>query len=174
MTTTKKNEDDLKERRRKNDYHKKIEDDLNWQKQQPPQKLTQLKESTLMGCDIIVRRGGGQILYSEGDKHTNSGGGGDNNISCLSLTCLRVGIGYSTYVVEKQRIKQTFPLAPMRVLAPESSLAGPSPLPPIDMSGNFPAAMSAESPSNISPNHSEIQNPRTSLENPPLVPQKVS
>ena len=49
-----------------------------------------------------------------------------------------------------------FPLTPMGVLAPESAHARPSAQPPIDTSGNFPAHMSAESPSNISPNPSEV------------------
>ena len=39
----------------------------------------------------------------------------------------------------------------MGVLAPGSAHARPSARPPIDTSGNFPAHMSAESPSNISP-----------------------
>ena len=43
-------------------------------------------------------------------------------------------------------------------LAPGSTHARPSARPPIDMSGNFPAHVSpvAESPSNISPNTSEV------------------
>ena len=49
-----------------------------------------------------------------------------------------------------------FPLAMMGVLAPGSAHARPSARPPIDTSGNFPAHMSAESPSNISPNPSEV------------------
>ena len=44
----------------------------------------------------------------------------------------------------------------MGVLAPVSALAGPSAQPPLDVSGNFPAGMSAESPSNISPKSSEV------------------
>ena len=44
----------------------------------------------------------------------------------------------------------------MGVLAPWSAHARPSAMPPIDVSGNFPAHMSAESPSNISPNPSEV------------------
>ena len=44
----------------------------------------------------------------------------------------------------------------MGVLAPVSAHAGPSAQPPIDTSGNFPARVSAESPSNISPNPSEV------------------
>ena len=42
------------------------------------------------------------------------------------------------------------------VLAPGSAHAGPSARPPINMSGNFPAHVSAESPSNISPNPTEV------------------
>lgn len=44
-----------------------------------------------------------------------------------------------------------FPLGSMRVLAPGSAHARSSARPPIDTSGNFPAQVSAESPSNISP-----------------------
>ena len=44
----------------------------------------------------------------------------------------------------------------MGVLAPGSAHARPSARPPIDTSGNFPAHVSAESPSNISPNPSEV------------------
>ena len=47
-------------------------------------------------------------------------------------------------------------LAPMGVLAPVSAHAGPSAQPPIGTSINFPARVSAESPSNISPNPSEV------------------
>ena len=61
-----------------------------------------------------------------------------------------------------------FPLMPMGVLAPWSVHARPSAQPPIDMSGNFPAHVSAESPSKISPNPSEVmsevQNSKTILE----------
>ena len=49
-----------------------------------------------------------------------------------------------------------FPLAPMGVLAPVSVHARPSAQPPIDTSEKFPAHVSAESPSNISPNPSEV------------------
>ena len=49
-----------------------------------------------------------------------------------------------------------FPLTPMGVLAPVSAHAGPSAQPPIDVSGNFPAHVSAELPSNIFPNPSEV------------------
>ena len=47
-------------------------------------------------------------------------------------------------------------LAPMGVLAPVSAHAGPSAQPPIGTSINFPARVSAESPSIISPNPSEV------------------
>ena len=49
-----------------------------------------------------------------------------------------------------------YPLAPMGVLAPGSAHAIPSAQPPIDTSGKFPAHMSAESSSNISPNPFEV------------------
>jgi hypothetical protein len=48
------------------------------------------------------------------------------------------------------------PLTPMGVLAPGSAHARPSALPPIDVSRNFPAHVSAESASNISSNPSEV------------------
>ena len=51
---------------------------------------------------------------------------------------------------------EKFPLTLMGFLAPGSAHARPSAQPPIDMSVNFPAHMSAESPSNISPNPSEV------------------
>ena len=41
-------------------------------------------------------------------------------------------------------------IAPMGVLAPGSAYTRPSAQPPIDMSGNFPAHVSAESPSKFS------------------------
>ena len=44
----------------------------------------------------------------------------------------------------------------MGVLAPMSAHVGPSAQPPIDVSGNFPAHVSAELPSNISPNLLEV------------------
>ena len=49
-----------------------------------------------------------------------------------------------------------FSLTPMGVLAPGSAHTRPSAQPPIDMSRNFPAHVSAKSPSNISPNPSEV------------------
>ena len=39
-----------------------------------------------------------------------------------------------------------FPLTPMGVLAPRSAQARPSAQPPIAVSGNFPARVSAKSP----------------------------
>ena len=45
-----------------------------------------------------------------------------------------------------------FPLAHMGVLTPRSAQIQPSAQPPIDTSGNFSPHVSAESPSNISPN----------------------
>ena len=59
----------------------------------------------------------------------------------------------SYYKFRKQMI---FPLAPMGVLALGSAHARPSARPPINTSRNFPAHMSAESPSNITPNPSEV------------------
>ena len=44
----------------------------------------------------------------------------------------------------------------MRVLAPVFAHVGPSAQPPIDVSGNFPACVSAELPSNIFPNPSKV------------------
>ena len=58
--------------------------------------------------------------------------------------------------MEYVNIMIKFTQAPMGVLAPGSAHARPSAQPPIDTSGNFPAHMSAESPSNISPNLSEV------------------
>ena len=49
-----------------------------------------------------------------------------------------------------------FPLTPMGALAPVSAHVGPSTQPHINMSGNFPAHASAELPSNIFPNPSEV------------------
>ena len=73
---------------------------------------------------------------------------------------------YADYCQEE--IMEKFPLAPMGVLAPGSAQARPSARPPIDTSGNFPAHVSAESPSNISPNPLEVypkfRNPRTNFE----------
>ena len=48
------------------------------------------------------------------------------------------------------------PLAPMGDLTPGSAYARTSARPPIDTSGNFQAHMSAELPSNIFPNPSEV------------------
>ena len=59
-----------------------------------------------------------------------------------STTCL--------YKFLDEKIFQKFPLTPIGVLAPGSRHARPSAQPPIDMSGNFPAHVSAESPSKFS------------------------
>ena len=59
---------------------------------------------------------------------------------------------------------QKFPLAPMGVLAPGSAHARPSGQPPIDMSGNFSAHVSAESPSKFS------KIPKKKLKNAPRGP----
>ena len=48
------------------------------------------------------------------------------------------------------------PLAPRGVLDPVSAHAGPSAQPPLGTSGIFPAYVSAELPSNISANPSEV------------------
>ena len=53
----------------------------------------------------------------------------------------------------------------MGVLAAVSAHAGPSAQPPIGTSGNFPAHVSAESPSNISPNPSEVISKVSGLSN---------
>ena len=60
-----------------------------------------------------------------------------------------------TYLGEPKKDNK-FPLAPMGVLTPGSAHARPSAQPPIYVSRNFPAHMSAESPSNISPNPLEV------------------
>ena len=59
----------------------------------------------------------------------------------------------------------------MGVLAPLLHTLDGSAHSPIDMSGNFPAHVSAESPSNIS--YLKFQNPWTTFENTPLVRLKV-
>jgi hypothetical protein len=78
-----------------------------------------------------------------------------------------VGVG----VVERRRKLSC------RVLAPGSAHARPSDRPPIDIRRNFLAHMSAESPSNISPNpqksYPKFRNPRTTFENTPLYPPNI-
>ena len=63
-----------------------------------------------------------------------------------------------TYFPEEnlQYINIDIPLVPMGVLAPGSAHVGPSAQPPIGISGIIAAGMSAESPSNISPNSLEV------------------
>ena len=58
---------------------------------------------------------------------------------------------------ERERERKKFPLTPMGVLAPGSAHARPSAQPPIDVSGNFPAPVSAKWPSNISPSPSKVE-----------------
>ena len=53
-----------------------------------------------------------------------------------------------------RNLVEKFPLTPMGVLA--HRLLTRSLVPPMSMSGNFQAHMSAESPSNISPNPEEV------------------
>ena len=55
-----------------------------------------------------------------------------------------------------QLVAKKIPLAPRGVLAPVSVHAGPSAQPPLGTSGIFLAYVSAELPSNISPNPSEV------------------
>ena len=57
----------------------------------------------------------------------------------------------------------------MGVLAPVSVHAGPSAQPPINTSGNFPARVSAELPSNISPNPLEVISEVSELYNKPFL-----
>jgi hypothetical protein len=78
--------------------------------------------------------------------------------------------------------KKEYPLGPMGVLATGSAHPRPSSQPPIETSGNFPAEVSAESPSNISPNanrtpqksHPKFWNPRTTFGNIPHRPPNHS
>jgi hypothetical protein len=53
-------------------------------------------------------------------------------------------------------MQREFPPTPMGVLAPGSAHMRPLAQTPIDMSKKFPVHVSAESPSNISPNPSEV------------------
>ena len=57
----------------------------------------------------------------------------------------------------------------MGVLAPMSAHAGHSARTPIDTSGNFPLHVSVESPSNISPNPSELVSEVSELYNKPFL-----
>ena len=75
---------------------------------------------------------------------------------CDSSQCLDIGHGNNNCRCYHCYRQVKFPLAPMGVLAPGSAQVRPSARLPIDTSGNFPAHMSAESPSNISPNPSEV------------------
>ena len=66
----------------------------------------------------------------------------------------------------------------MGVLALGSAHARPSARAPINMNGNFQVHVSAESPSNMSPNPSEVVSkvlePQETFENTPLCPPKNS
>jgi hypothetical protein len=65
---------------------------------------------------------------------------------------------------------------PMGILAPGSSHARPSAAPPpINMCGNFPALVSAEtSPPTHQKSYSKFRNPKTTFENTPLCPPKYT
>jgi hypothetical protein len=58
--------------------------------------------------------------------------------------------------VSMKKKEDKFLLAPMRFLTPGYADTKPTAQSPIDTSGNFPVHVSAESPSNISPNPSEV------------------
>jgi hypothetical protein len=59
----------------------------------------------------------------------------------------------------KEKERKKFLLAPMGALTPGSVHARPSARPPINTSGNLPAHMSSESPSNTSEVISEVSEP---------------
>jgi hypothetical protein len=61
----------------------------------------------------------------------------------------------------------------MGVLAPRLRTLDVSARPPIDMSGNFPAHVYAESPLNISPNLSEVISGVSEPKYPPCPPKYV-
>ena len=64
--------------------------------------------------------------------------------------------GWQPFLGEKYVEEKEIPLTPMVILAPVTMHAGPSAQPLIDVSRSFLACLSAESPSNISPNFSEV------------------
>ena len=90
------------------------------------------------------------------------------NLKCPAFALLLLFSGRTNYVLKfKKSISHLrieirhgciweFLLTPMGVLAPGSAHARPSAQPPIDVSGNFPPHVSAESPSYISPNCLEL------------------
>ena len=78
----------------------------------------------------------------------------ESNLSSLHLTpFIYISKWFFTGQIDQLA---KFPLTLMGALAPGSAHARPSGQPPIDVSGNFPAHVSAESPSNVSPNPSEV------------------
>ena len=75
----------------------------------------------------------------------------------LSLSLVELTLSLFVFTKEiPPKYKEKFPLTPMGVLAPGSAHVGPFIQPPIDVSENFPAHMSTESPSNIFPNPLEV------------------
>ena len=74
----------------------------------------------------------------------------ENNLLQYYVTDTEQFVAENKMVINKKKTKIKFPLTPMGVLAPGSAHARPSAQPPIDMSGNFPAHVSAESPSKFS------------------------
>ena len=91
--------------------------------------------------------------------------------ACGMVPCLRQDLDSGMDVHAMTLTLQQFLLTPMGVLAPGSAHARPSARPPNNMSGNYPAHMSEESPSNIFP---IPQKHSTALENTPLCPPKYS
>ena len=83
-------------------------------------------------------------IFTRFDRHICKDNLAGTNSTCggLGMTSVRVNVDHES----------KFPLEPSGVLAPGSAHARSSAQPPIDTRGNFPAHMSAESPSNISPN----------------------
>ena len=82
---------------------------------------------------------------------------GEFSLEGVSLVTLDVDKMYNNITADLGYIAvKKFLQVPMGVLAPGSVHARPSARPPIDTSGNVPAHMSAESPSNISPNPLEV------------------
>jgi hypothetical protein len=67
-----------------------------------------------------------------------------------------IGKKFMQLVTQWSGMRHRIPLTPMGVVAPGYAHARPSAQPPIDVSGTFPAHVSAESPSNMSPNPSEV------------------
>ena len=68
-----------------------------------------------------------------------------------ALSCLLLADLFKSFLISFQSFIK-FQLMPMGVLDPGSAHDRPSVCPSIDMSGNFPPGVSADSPSNIFPN----------------------